>query len=284
MEVVAEFDQVLENIEELETGRVTSVGAIAEEYRALIKRGTCFVPYNSSDGLAFAPSRFIGYVGNKLATHANNPDRDGRITNAALNDIFGAQPHPDTALERLYLAFCTQLAIQPLKTGAFGVARKYWVTSEAEDFLIADEIEQINRDPKISITEKAQLTIARVGQGLFRQRLLSYWGKCCVTGCELQAVLRASHIKPWRHSSNSERLDVYNGLLLSPNFDALFDKGLISFDDTGMVLLSPHLSRAALKSLGCNASMKITVALEHAKYLSYHREKQFVGVAELPAG
>lgn len=73
---------------------------------------------------------------------------------------------------------------------------------------------------------------------------------------------------------------MYNGLLLSPNMDALFDRGLISFKDTGDILISSQLSEAALKALGCNAKMKITLELEHAKYLLYHRENQFVGSAD----
>lgn len=117
MDVVTEVEQVAENVAELERGRTASSGTSAEEYRALIKRGTCFVPYVFSEGLAFAPSRFVGYVGNKLATHANNPDRDGRITNAALNKIIGSQPHPDASLERRYLAFCAQVEFSRLRLG-----------------------------------------------------------------------------------------------------------------------------------------------------------------------
>ncbi len=280
MGIVTELDQVAVNIAELERGRsASSSGASAEEYRALIKRGTCFVPYVSNEGMAFAPSRFLGYIGNKLTTHANNPDRDGRITNAALNKIFGSQPHADASLERRYLAFCAQVGVQPSQSGAFGVARKYWVTLESIDILEADATTEITSDPGITATEKQQLVKARIGQGLFREMSLSYWGKCCLTGCELQGVLRASHIKPWRDCSNSERLDVYNGLLLSPNVDALFDKGLISFEDTGEILISSQLSEAALKALGCNSKMKIALKPEHAKYLSYHRENQFVGSA-----
>lgn len=279
MSVVTEVEQVTENIAELERGRAASSGVNAEEYRALIKRGTCFVPYASSKGLAFAPSRFLGYVGNKLTIHAQNPDRDGRITNAAISKILGSQPHSDASLERRYLAYCVQVGVQPSQAGAFGVARKYWVTSESVDILEADATAEITRDPETTATEKQQLVKARIGQGLFREKLLLYWGGCCLTGCELQNVLRASHIKPWRDCSNSERLDVYNGLLLAPNMDALFDKGLISFEDAGDILISTQLPEADLKALGCNAKMKVALEPEHAKYLSYHRKNQFIGSA-----
>lgn len=280
VEVVTELQQVAENIAELERGRSASSAASAKEYRALIKRGTCFVPYVSEEGLAFAPSRFVGYKGNKLTTHVNNPNRDGRVTNAALNKIFGSQPHADASFEHRYLAFCAQVGVQPSQAGAFGVFRKYWVTPESIEILELDATTEITQDPRITETEKQQLVKARVGQGLFRDQLLSYWGKCCLTGCVLQGVLRASHIKPWRDCSNTERLDVYNGLLLSPNMDALFDKGLISFNDTGEIIISSQLSEPTLKSLGCNSKMRIVLKPEHAKYLSYHRKNQFVCTEE----
>jgi len=277
VERVKTLQQVTENIEELERGRSTQSGEGAAAYRALIKRGTCFVPYTSKEGLAFAPSRFVGYVRNDLSTHAQNPDRDGRATNAALNSILGAQPRANASLERRYLEFCTQIGVESSKTGAFGVARKYWVTSEALEIMESDAAAEIARDSKIPDTEKQQLVKARIGQGLFREQLLTYWRKCCLTGCDLPDVLRASHIKPWRDCSNAERLDMYNGLLLSPNMDVLFDKGFISFKDTGEILISPQLPEPVLKSLGGNAKMRVVLKPEHAKYLAHHRANQFIG-------
>lgn len=279
MEVVNSLNQVTENVEQLERGRSIPSSASAAAYRALIKRGTCFVPYISKEGLAFAPSRFVGYVENDLSTHSNNPDRDGRLTNAALNKIFGSQPYADESLESRYLAFCAQVGVERSQTGSFGVARKYWVTPEALEIMESDATTEIVRNPEIPETEKQQLVKARIGQGQFRDQLLSYWRKCCLTGCELQGVLRASHIKPWRTSSNAERLDMYNGLLLSPNMDALFDKGLISFQDTGEIMVSSQLSEPTLKSLGCSFKMRVALKPEHAKYIAHHRAKQFVGAA-----
>ncbi|MDC6381764.1 hypothetical protein BW687_016475 [Pseudomonas graminis] len=102
MIIVETLEQVEENLAELERGRARSdVG-----YSGLIKRGTCFLPYLSEDGLAFAPSRFIGYQQNRLTNHADNPSRDGRVTNAALNGIYGVLPILDKTLERRYREFC----------------------------------------------------------------------------------------------------------------------------------------------------------------------------------
>lgn len=84
-------------------------------------------------------------------------------------------------------------------------------------------------------TEAERVVVQRVGQNLFRSALLDYWqGRCCVTGLAVPELLRASHIKPWAAcESDNERLDVFNGLLLAPHLDALFDGGWVSFADNG---------------------------------------------------
>lgn len=101
-------------------------------------------------------------------------------------------------------------------------------------------------------TEAERLVVQRVGQNLFRNALMDYWqGRCCVTGLAVPALLRASHIKPWaKCQSDDERLDVFNGLLLAPHIDALFDGGWISFSDQGDLLVSEALPSAARAQLG----------------------------------
>lgn len=274
--VVTNLDQVLENITELECGRGAKSGTLAEEYHSLIKSGTYFVPYASKDGLAFAPSKFVGYIGNKLNTHEIKTNHDDQITNAALNKIYGSQPYAHDYLERLYLEFCTHLGIKQSQERTDGDLCKFWVTPEALEILESAATKEIETDSQIPETVKQQLIKARVGQGKFRIQLLEHWGKCCLTGCTLHRVLRASHIKPWRDSSNDERLDVYNGLLLSPNMDSLFDKGLISFEITGEIIVSPQMTDNDIKLLGCDKKMKIELKPEHEKYLSYHRENLLI--------
>jgi len=275
MIIVETLEQVEENLAELERGRARSdVG-----YSGLIKRGTCFLPYLSEDGLAFAPSRFIGYQQNRLTNHADNPSRDGRVTNAALNGIYGVLPILDKTLERRYREFCLSRGITPSSNGAFGVARKYWVTNEISELLEQELATEIAGNVNLAYTQKRQLVLARVGQGLFRQRLIAKWGRCAVTACDCLEVLRASHIKPWRASDNSERLDVFNGLLLSPNVDALFDTGLITFDEQGAVQTSPRLSLSARHALGCSETLKVRLEPQHMKYISWHRKNIFQGSA-----
>ncbi|QDV39293.1 HNH endonuclease [Tautonia plasticadhaerens] len=81
-----------------------------------------------------------------------------------------------------------------------------------------DAIEEGIERAVADTTERRALVLSRVGQGQFRDSLMSVWGgRCAVTGLDLPVLLRASHIKPWRDSDNRERLDAYNGLLLSPS-------------------------------------------------------------------
>jgi hypothetical protein len=80
---------------------------------------------------------------------------------------------------------------------------------------------------------------------------MRYWGgQCAVTGLDIPVLPRASHIKPWRDSNNRERLDPYNGLLLSPSYDAAFDAGLIAFADDGAVVLTGQLTLSQIDRLG----------------------------------
>lgn len=140
---------------------------------------------------------------------------------------------------------------------------------------VTEDIQDISQDNSLTVTEKTILVNARRGQGEYRNNLINYWGGCAVTGYTNQRFLVASHIKPWRVASNSERLDPYNGLLLTPNLDKAFDLGYISFSDTGGVQLSKELENSV--SLGINPAMKLVLTQQHQEYLAYHREYLFKG-------
>lgn len=276
MELVATIDQVMANVGTLDAIRTGGDAGEAAVYAGLIKRGTCFLPYSTSEGLAFAPSRFIGYAGNSFARHAANEDRDGRLTNSSLNAILGLSPTTEPMLETEYLNFCAQIGLTPSRTGTFGVARKYWLVPEVRDRLDLIAETAVLGDASLTPTEKEQIAKARVGQGAFRDALLSHWQrKCCLTGCGIEPVLRASHIKPWRRSSNAERLDRFNGLLLTANIDILFDRGLISFSDAGELLRSETIGADILRALGCDPGMRIALGPAHAPYLAFHRAEIF---------
>lgn len=123
-------------------------------------------------------------------------------------------------------------------------------------------------------TEREAIIQSRIGQGPFRLDLINYWSGCAVTGCKSIEVLRASHIKPWRESSHRERLDVYNGLLLIPNLDEAFDKGMIGFADDGRIIISSFLNHEDAVKLGTYADMSIDkLDKRHCDYLEYHRNQ-----------
>jgi 5-methylcytosine-specific restriction protein A len=122
-------------------------------------------------------------------------------------------------------------------------------------------------------TERAAIVQSRLGQGRFRQDLLDYWHGCAVTGCQEPLLLRASHIKPWRNSTNQERLDPFNGLMLVPTLDTAFDAGLISFADDGHIILSDQLDVETQLLVGINDTTQLLkIEAGHRRYLEYHRQ------------
>ncbi|WP_122888330.1 HNH endonuclease [Burkholderia pseudomallei] len=127
-------------------------------------------------------------------------------------------------------------------------------------------------------TEAERLVVQRVGQDLYRSALMDYWqGRCCVTGLAVPALLRASHIKPWaKCQSDDERLDVFNGFLLAPHVDALFDGGWISFSDQGALLVSDAFPSVARAQLGVSPEWTIRkLKPAHVPYLVFHRANEF---------
>ena len=112
-----------------------------------------------------------------------------------------------------------------------------------------------------------------VGQGAFRSAVLQLWNyRCAVTGSSILDAIRASHIKPWRDSKNEERLDPANGLPLVASLDALFDAGLISFEDSVRLLVSSELSRPEQEIYGVAGKMLMKKPPDKtASYLHYHR-------------
>lgn len=138
--------------------------------------------------------------------------------------------------------------------------------------------QQFLAESSLSNTEKDALTKARVGQGWFRDALLKRWGGCAVTDCRDASVLIASHIVPWRLcTTRAERLGVANGLLLAPNLDKVFDRGLISFDDSFKILISAALSKSNEIALNIHPGMRLRVRTfdDMRPFLKRHREDVF---------
>ena len=151
-------------------------------------------------------------------------------------------------------------------------------TEVAQDFEAQDEAAEkaLRSRGDIPETEKLQLVKARRGQGLFRSRVELIENACRITGVSEKAHLRASHIKPWRDATDSEKLDGNNGLLLAPHVDHLFDRGYITFDDDGRLITSAHLNMAVLGAWHIPATANVGhFNQEQRKYLAFHREAVF---------
>lgn len=135
------------------------------------------------------------------------------------------------------------------------------------------DIARVEQEEELDSTTREALVQARLGQGKFRDDLMMFWnGACSVTGCDVRQVLRASHIKPWAGSKNKERLDPENGLLLAATIDALFDSYLISFEDSGEMLISSSILTEQRSMLGLPAKLRRTPSPEQCRYLAQHRD------------
>ena len=147
---------------------------------------------------------------------------------------------------------------------------------EPKDLEVAAEPEEECKKIMLpNVTERSGLVTSRVGQGAYRKSILHRWKyKCAVTGFDNPKILIASHILPWKEAKDEQRLDVDNGILLSPAYDALFDKNLISFENNGKIILSDTIEYNSYQKLGVSSKEKIIKLSEGNKsYLEYHREK-----------
>jgi putative restriction endonuclease len=152
------------------------------------------------------------------------------------------------------------------ETPAAGVTVEEW--EKREETLILEA-------PTITETERRALVMARKGQGVFRQNVMKVEKACRVTGVTRTEHLVASHTKPWRDSDNTERLDGENGFLLTPTIDHLFDKGFISFENNGKLIVSPRADPASIAKMGINPGGGLNVGAFSSgqrRFLDYHRE------------
>src|SRR6516165_7756313 len=156
--------------------------------------------------------------------------------------------------------------------------------------LPADDLEFFERkleqelasDPNIEETERLAIIRARNGQGLFKDRVSNIESRCRITGVDNPVHLVASHCKPWRDSTNEERLNGENGLLLTPSIDHLFDRGFIGFENSGDLIISPVAHRPSLQKMGVETNRVInagTFTEGQREFLVYHRNAVLLKIA-----
>lgn len=125
---------------------------------------------------------------------------------------------------------------------------------------------------------------ARDGQGKYREQLLEQCHFCPVTMISDERLLIASHIKPWAASNDTEKKDPYNGYMLSPMIDKLFDRGFITFTDSRHIVLSEFISPYTWKQIGLkNDTFYNALPMDDKRieYLKFHHESVFKGSYDL---
>lgn len=125
-----------------------------------------------------------------------------------------------------------------------------------------------------------ELRYARQGQGLYREKLLAECPYCPITMINDERLLIASHIKPWAVASDKEKLDPKNGFMLSPLYDKLFDRGLMTFSEDRRIIISHWISPANKKRLGVQDGQFVQMLPlddARAEYMVFHRSSVFKG-------
>ncbi len=168
----------------------------------------------------------------------------------------------------------------------YGLGEGYWGLNSFKEKLQAADIQPIEQrqintimlNDTLTETERETLILARVGQGNFRDKILKKYRKCIITGISDNRLLIASHIKPWRSADNIERISSENGILLSPLYDKLFDKGLITFSKNGTIIVSKSLSSCDVNiiNIDVNHIYLKEMSYELRRNMQYHNDMIFI--------
>ena len=140
---------------------------------------------------------------------------------------------------------------------------------------ITEKLESMFDNLHLKGEDREAIVKLRVNQNIFRDRLLTKFKHCALCNVNQKELLLASHIKPWSKCLSEEKLDVDNGLLMCPCHDKLFDRGFISFDDDGKILVSSYLNKECRAALGITDDMRINLSEKNKAYLQYHRNEIF---------
>ena len=243
------------------------------------------LPKNNTSGIqginrtvASKPSR-TGFISEKWQTKIHHPD--GKIKNTAYS------VHKYGELNALCMAIETrkecfeQFRLLPEHKGDKNLIEliNYYTDilsnlKDMKDYSEAPSILEIVKEPDTPATTKYEQILTRIGQQRFRREVLEFFDqKCAVTGSHI--LIRASHIKPWRISNDTERLDKMNGLALSPTYDAAFDAGVISFRNDGYIMIADSFFEEAELLFICESDRIQKISDGHARYLDWHRKNIF---------
>ena len=210
---------------------------------------------------------------------------DDRIISASRN---GEEIHlfyrdhrltPFTYYGKVVMVRCQRFTDRPSEF-VFNVVALAGKLSTSEPMQLAEEPVDyaVLSEAGMNSIDRAVTTKSRgIAQRLFRGNLLRLWqGSCAVTSVQESRVLRSGHIKPWADSNVQEKVDHFNGLLLIPNLDALFNEGLISFQNDGRMLVSQDWRTDDKRRMHITPDLHLrTVHPESSRYLEFHRDVVF---------
>lgn len=257
---VSSIEEIIENILSFNSGLDSQY---TDFYRGLIYNSSSNIALKVGGGYYFAPSQYAGYTDftrNDLIMWGHTYNEAEQTISNILDQSF-----QDNSFLNQKLNEYLRSKIKGLKK-EFSYSYCYIELKDEQE--LEDVLSSIYEEQE---TEKKRVVTTRLGQSRYKSALVSMWGQCSVTGCKNIDILRGSHAKPWKDSDNKERLDPFNGLLLIPNLDELFDRGYISFNENGEIMISECLDDNDINILGLSYEMKVDLDLRHQPYLEYHR-------------
>jgi len=216
--------------------------------------------------------------------HRIHPKEHIGLLRSLLSAKYGPLRCDGHGKQGIYLTEISEAAAEVLEGLIGAEAQPFMAAARVENPMrTADDLDywehkieaKVDTDSSISDTEREAIIRARRGQGLFKDRVMAIETRCRITGVTNPVHLVASHCKPWRDSTNEERIDGENGLLLTPTIDHLFDRGFIGFENNGTLILSPVAHCPSLEKMGVKTTEIINVGgfTEGQKhFLDYHRD------------
>ena len=211
-------------------------------------------------------------------------EQNGRLTYIQTNPNW--KDNVRATIQRHCSATSSYRGAEDVFYSVYGLGEGYWGLNSFRNILQAGniipieqrQIDAVSSNEALTATQRETIILARIGQGKFRQKIIDKYQKCIITGISDQRLLLASHIKPWRSADNSERISSENGLLLSPLYDKLFDKGLITFRENGTIVVSESLSSDDINLISIDRQTVYLrdMSYERKKNMQYHNDMIFV--------
>ncbi|MBQ3794780.1 MAG: HNH endonuclease [Butyrivibrio sp.] len=240
------------------------------------KGDTCYIYISHTEKAIFYKCEAVSDIKNESTIDdsgygGNKPGVEKKCVEIELQDIYSS---PGITYYELCEVGLKGSIRSPMKVeGELAEYIHEWEAAETE--IIDEEVPPEYADEEGY--DVSSIVGRRVGQTLFRKKLLEKYDCCCICGIKNKGLLTASHIKPWAVADGAERVDIDNGFIMCPNHDKLFDKGLISFDDSGKVIVSSELSQEDAEKMGIDGKVRLNhLSQGNKRYLDYHRKEVFI--------